>query len=345
MDLFAGAGGFTRGFVSTGRYEPVMAVDCDAHATATYAANFGVDHVLTDDVSLLRHSSLPRTDVVIGGPPCQGFSLLGRRRSDDPRNRLWRDYVAVLKRARPAFFVLENVPGFVKSEEFRLFREQTVGNGDLREFELETHLLNAHHYGTAQARKRAIVIGRRRGLDPLGPPPRTESPVLADAFPPWVTAQPSTEPWPERRWAPRGHAPVPGAFKLHELHAASPPSALAESRYRAVPPGGSRLDLPEALMTPSWRRHTTGAGDVMGRLHWDRPSVTIRTEFFKPEKGRFLHPDEHRPLTHAEAALIQGFDSSHVWCGSRSSVARQIGNAVPPPLARAVAHLIADRIG
>jgi DNA (cytosine-5)-methyltransferase 1 len=83
----------------------------------------------------------------------------------------------------------------------------------------------------------------------------------------------------------------------------------------------------------------------MGRLTWEKPSVTIRTEFYKPEKGRYLHPDENRPITHAEAALIQGFGEDFRWCGTKVSIARQIGNAVPPPLARAVADHLADRLG
>ena len=86
------------------------------------------------------------------------------------------------------------------------------------------------------------------------------------------------------------------------------PSELSLARYRAIPAGGSRRDLPHELMTPCWREHTSGAGDVMGRLRWDTPSVTIRTEFFKPEKGRYPHPEEHLGRsTHAEAACIQGF--------------------------------------
>jgi DNA (cytosine-5)-methyltransferase 1 len=84
--------------------------------------------------------------------------------------------------------------------------------------------------------------------------------------------------------------------------------------------------------------------DVMGRLHWDRPSVTIRTEFYKPEKGRYLHPEEHRPITHYEAALIQGFPDSFRWHGSKTSIGRQIGNAVPVLLGEAIAHHLADHL-
>ena len=91
---------------------------------------------------------------------------------------------------------------------------------------------------------------------------------------------------------------------------------MSKARYRAIPAGGNRNDLPDHLLSPCWRKHKSGSGDVMGRLMWNKPSVTIRTEFFKPEKGRYLHPEEHRPITHAEAAFIQGFPESFLWCGN-----------------------------
>ena len=113
-------------------------------------------------------------------------------------------------------------------------------------------------------------------------------------------------------------------------------------RYQAVPPGGNRFDLqrnaPE--LTPAcWIRKTSGGTDLFGRLWWDRPSVTIRTEFFKPEKGRYLHPEQHRPITH-RAARLMGFPDDFRFSGSKTEIARQIGNAVPPPLAGAAARHI-----
>ncbi|MFD0469817.1 DNA cytosine methyltransferase [Nonomuraea thailandensis] len=98
----------------------------------------------------------------------------------------------------------------------------------------------------------------------------------------------------------------------------------------------------EYLSTESWDNHRTGTGDVMGRLRLGEPSVTIRTEFFKPEKGRYLHPTRHRPITHYEAARIQGFSVDFRWCGSKVEIAKQIGNAVPIPLGRAIAGAIYD---
>jgi DNA (cytosine-5)-methyltransferase 1 len=133
---------------------------------------------------------------------------------------------------------------------------------------------------------------------------------------------------------------VPGYYQTHELHVSRYYTDLSLKRFRHIPPGGNRFDLPLDLQAPCWQRHTTGSGDVMGRLHWDRPSVTIRTEFWKPEKGRYLHPTADRAITHMEAALLQGFPEDYRWCGTKVTIGRQIGNAVPVELGRAVARAV-----
>lgn len=120
-------------------------------------------------------------------------------------------------------------------------------------------------------------------------------------------------------------------------HIGRNPKEISLARYKAIPPGGNRFDLPRELQPKCWIKKTKGGTDLMGRLWWDRPSVTIRTEFFKPEKGRYLHPEEHRPITHREAMRLQSFPDSFVFVGSKIEVAKQVGNAVPPPLAYAVA--------
>lgn len=342
IDLFAGCGGLSAGFEASGRFTPVAAVESDLQAAATYAQNLG-DHVFVGDIADWTEGSMPAADVVVGGPPCQGFSALGRRDPNDPRNKLWRHYVEVLRRARPAFFVIENVPQFLRSTEFERFTRETSDGGVLTSYRLESFVLNAADYGAPQARKRAVIIGRRRELSAVGAPPQSSRRVLRDAFPAWLDARVDANDMPSRTIEFRGKA-IPGPFKLPDLHFTRTVPPLSMERYRAIPPGGSRFDLPDELQTPGWRKHTRGAGDVMGRLSWDKPAVTMRTEFFKPEKGRFLHPTEHRPLTHAEAALIQGFPESFAWCGTKASIARQIGNAVPVPLAQSIAEHIAGFI-
>ena len=119
---------------------------------------------------------------------------------------------------------------------------------------------------------------------------------------------------------------------------------MSVARYQAIPEEGmNRFDLQKRApdLTPGcWIRKKSGGTDLFGRLWWDRPAFTIRTEFYKPEKGRYLHPEQHRPITHREAARLQTFPDEFVFMGSKIEIARQIGNAVPPSLAARVADVV-----
>ncbi|RKR73484.1 DNA (cytosine-5)-methyltransferase 1 [Frondihabitans australicus] len=304
-------------------------------AAKTYAANFG-DHVFSGDIRDWLRGELPASaDVVIGGPPCQGFSALGKQNPLDPRNVLWREYVHALERMQPKAFIIENVPQFLRSPQFEDLKKEVRPDGGLANFEIEPFVLNAAEYGVPQTRRRVFVIGRQRGLPPLGPPPTSiRRATVEDAFEGLARRVVDTELPPDR-------ALRRGPYLTTELHLTRNPTDTSIRRYRAIPPGGNRNDLPDELSTPGWRKHKSGSGDVMGRLWFDRPSVTIRTEFFKPEKGRYLHPTEHRPITHLEAARIQGFPDDFRWYGSKTQIAKQIGNAVPVSLASAIAtHIL-----
>jgi DNA (cytosine-5)-methyltransferase 1 len=345
IDLFAGCGGLTHGFVTAGGFRVVAAVESDPVAASTYAANFGMGHVHVEDLKHWVLGHVPRADVVIGGPPCQGFSNLGTRNARDPRNALWRRYVEVLEEARPLYFVLENVPAFLKSGQFTGLTNATRPSGPLSAYRIEHAVVNAADFGAAQLRSRALVIGSRRTLPAPGIPVGrlsgrrdkyvTLTQRLADAAPEVVDVD-----LPASTVDLVGLT-VPGPFKTRDLHLTRRPTELSLERFQHIPPGGNRHDLPDHLLTPCWRKHKTGSHDVMGRLRWEQPSVTIRTEFYKPEKGRYLHPDADRPLTHYEAARLQGFPEDYLWCGSKTAIARQIGNAVPVELSTALArHLL-----
>jgi DNA (cytosine-5)-methyltransferase 1 len=135
-----------------------------------------------------------------------------------------------------------------------------------------------------------------------------------------------------------------GAFRTFELHLGRDYAKVSLDRFAEIPLGGNRFDLPEDLQAPCWIKHKTGSADVMGRMHWDKPSVTVRTEFFKPEKGRYLHPTEHRAITHLEAAKLQGFPDDRLWVGSKTAIAKQIGNAVPTALGSAIGRLLVGKL-
>ena len=354
LDLFAGAGGLTGGFhEASDRFRSVAAVELDPAAAASYSATFAKTDVFTGPIQdWLARADMPAdVDVVVGGPPCQGFSALGKRDATDERNSLWRQYAEVLTRVRPGYFVVENVPAFGRSRQYQDFLAATRPGGFLEDYALEHQVLNAADYGAPQVRKRTVVIGHRRDLEAPGFPEATHAPEAAEGLLPYrtvgetllgVPAVPDMDGRFDGVRTRVGDRELPGAFSPRELHFSRAYRPISRERFAAIPEGGNRADLPDELKAPCWRRHTTGSMDVMGRLHADRPSVTIRTEFFKPEKGRYLHPTENRAITHYEAALLQGFPGSHRFIGSRTAIARQIGNAVPIPLGAAIARRLLE---
>jgi DNA (cytosine-5)-methyltransferase 1 len=355
IDLFCGAGGLTHGFTQVDRddgepaFRPVWANDFDEAASASYNANFGSHCVHGDLVDLLDQSPelIPPADVVVGGPPCQGFSLLNKKRGSDARKQLWRPYMRVVQLSGARAFVMENVRQLLSSEEFIEIKQHAEGLG----FEVADALLSAADYGVPQLRHRAFVVGVKGASPRIAFPPkkthyspdgrRSQTRLFEDyvADPAaWTTVHDVIADLPE----PHGTEIRDEAAPL-DLHFGRSPTPKSKKRYRAVPPGGNRFDLqanaPE--LTPDcWIRKKSGGTDLFGRLWWDRPSVTIRTEFFKPEKGRYLHPIAHRPITHREAARLQSFPDSFEFVGTKIQIARQIGNAVPPVLAQAVARSV-----
>ncbi|MBE6482586.1 MAG: DNA cytosine methyltransferase [Actinomyces ruminicola] len=356
LDLFAGAGGLTAGFhEASDRFQSIAAVEMDPYAAASYHATFPETNLFAGPIQdWLAADAVPSgIDVVVGGPPCQGFSTLGKQDAEDERNRLWEQYAQVIKRAEPKFFVVENVPAFGKSPQYRDFLAVTRPGNFLEDYSFDFRVLNAADYGAPQTRKRAVLIGHRRDMTAPGFPEPTHSPNGDDELKPYETvrdalrgvpAKPDMDTRFDEVRTQVGSREVPGAFSPRELHISRNYSDQSRERFENIPEGGNRNDLPDHLKAPCWLRHTTGSMDVMGRLHWDRPSVTIRTEFFKPEKGRYLHPVEHRAITHYEAALLQGFPDMHRFIGSRTAIARQIGNAVPIPLGAAIARQIGNAV-
>jgi DNA (cytosine-5)-methyltransferase 1 len=342
IDLFAGAGGFTLGFVSAG-FAPVWANDFDAACIRTYNENFGPHGVhgdIEEIVARPEEFAIPTADVVIGGPPCQGFSLLNKGRRTDARKGLWKAYWTVVTRARPSVFVMENVPELLASPEYAEFRRTAEAAG----FAVAADVLLAADYGVPQKRRRAIVVGSRIGTPVLPKPSHSDPRTTADSgLPAWTTVRDAIADLP----APSGSEPRPEIGPPLDLHFGRNPTRTSIERYKAVPAGGNRFDLQRKRpdLTPGcWKRKTSGGTDLFGRLWWDRPSVTIRTEFYKPEKGRYLHPVEHRPITHREAARIQTFPDAFRFVGSKIEIARQIGNAVPCLLGAVIAAEVRSRL-
>lgn len=404
LDLFSGAGGFAAGFhaytTPSGErpFRTEAAVEFDRAAASTYAANFPEATVHAGDIATFpAEEYVGRVDVIVGGPPCQGFSGLGKEDPDDPRNELWRQYVHVVTVLKPKLFVIENVDRFFRSAQFaELEAAVNKPDGELADYEIRSAMLNAADFGVPQARRRAIVIATRRDLgEPLEHPRPSHDKrgdakavggsggalfsVEGDKRLPWEAVSTVFDDSAKRELLPQLPAPrsgtplvagVSGPYLTSDLHFRRNPEDLSRARYAAIPAGGNRKDLrgkwfrivdgeitvytqgeyellgrkergeAKYLSTESWDNHNKGSGDVMGRLRENDPSVTIRTEFYKPEKGRYLHPRDDRPITHYEAARIQGFPETFKWYGSKIEIARQIGNAVPVGLGMALAGAI-----
>lgn len=330
VDLFAGCGGMTLGFEQTGRFRSVFAVEWDEPAAETYRRNFG-DHILAGPIEQV--DEFPRCDVLIGGPPCQGFSALNMLGVGLERRTLWREYLRALQQSAPSAFVMENVPELLRSAEYQAFADEARALG----YSVDGRILNAADFGVAQRRRRAIVIGSRAGAFSWPEPSHFPPDAVPLGGAPWQTFRDAV-------------AGLPLEPSSENWHRPRNPRPLSVERYMTIPgEGEGRFDLAARRpdITPAcWLRKKSGSTDVFGRLWWDRPAFTIRTEFYKPEKGRYLHPSEHRPITIREAARCMSFPDGFELPEEQpmTTVAKQVGNAVPPLLARSIADALAAQL-
>jgi DNA (cytosine-5)-methyltransferase 1 len=341
LDLFAGAGGLSLGFSLAGAgFAPALAIEIDPAAARTFKANFGCPVI---DSPIEDIDDFPAVDVIIGGPPCQGFSPLGRDRDAASRgqlNELWKHYLRAVRQVMPRAFVIENVPEFQRSAEFGRLLQIMDSDQSLRQYGYAYGVLNAADYGVPQKRRRGFFVAVRH----LPRVPWPPAPTHGHGTTPHRTVRDAIGDLPRR---PEGFDVGVSPDGTQTLHFGRNPRPSSLERYQAVPEGGNRFDLARNrpdLLPRCWANKPTGTTDVMGRLWWDRPAYTVRTEFFKPEKGRYLHPSEHRPITHREAARLQSFPDSFQFEGTKIQIARQIGNAVPPQLARALALHVHDML-
>ncbi len=249
------------------------------------------------------------------------------------RRGLWREYLRALEESKPQAFVMENVPELLRSGEYDGFYRAAQELG----FQVDGRILNAADYGVPQTRRRAFVIGVRDGSPPWPGATHGAPGKQKGKQKPWLTFRDAVKGLPLKPDGQRWHRP-------------RNPRPMSLERYMTIPnEGEGRFDLAERrpdITPPCWLRKKTGSTDVFGRLWWDRPAYTIRTEFYKPEKGRYLHPSEHRPITVREAARCMSFPDDFAFPDTQpmTSVAKQIGNAVCPRLAERVAETLAAHI-
>lgn len=310
-ELFSGAGLMGGGFRDAG-FKNIFAAELDRRAVETY--NLNIEPVAQVwDVSNIKDNL--EYEVLVAGPPCQGFSTLGRRDPKDFRNALSLKVFYWACVHQPKVVVIENVPQFLGTEYWEILRKNFAKEG----YECISWVLNSADYGVAQNRRRSFTLFSRIGL-PEKPKPLDKKITIRDAF--------------------QG---LPEKANGINLHISPSPSKLAMSRIKLIPRKGDKRDLmqlaPE-LCPPSWARMGNQAVDVWGRMDYDKPANTLRCSFQSASKGRYLHPTQNRVISLREGARIQGIPDNWGFCGDRTSIARQIGNGVPVPLARAVASSV-----
>lgn len=343
IDLFAGVGGLSLGFVQNG-FEILYANEFDAQIAEAYSLNHPSTKTTTEDIRNLkierefsRYAS--KVTVVVGGPPCQGFSQKGHRKTiHDERNFLFRKYVEVVKVVKPKYLVMENVPnlltnenGLFKNEIFSLFSE--LG------YSCSASVLNAADFGVPQNRRRAIILGKlgEEGLDiPDGLSMNT---TVWDAIGDLAFLE-SGEGAQEQRYQ---LTPVSwyqkelrGSEDVLRNHVATKHTKLALERLELIPANCTQKVLPKEHRTKSVYSGT------WTRLNSKGKAPTITTRFDTPSSGQFTHPYLNRAITVREAARLQSFPDSYRFVGPKSSQMKQVGNAVPPKLAYHVAKAVKE---
>ncbi len=302
VDLFAGAGLFSFAFKAEG-FEIVRSIEFDEAAARTYTKNLRHEAELAD---VSKSSVKGRCDVLIAGPPCQGFSTMGRPDGRDPRNRLSLEIVRFAATLKPMIVVIENVPPFVGSPMWKKLRHGLIHLG----YDVSSITLDAVNFGVPQFRKRSFTFASKIKLEPIVKTKLYDASTVREAW--------------------RGLPIKPDG---RNNHYSPPPSALTLERIKYIPPEGDRKSLMSTaphLMPPSLRKLKSGVSDVWGRMKWDQPSNTIRTFMIHPSKGRYIHPEQDRVLSLREAARLQSIPDSWYFEGTSTQVARQIGIVCPP---------------
>lgn len=359
LDLFSGAGGLSEGFKEEG-FHIVAAVEYDKQISETYLLNNPETYVFNEDITNLKTESVRAVfeksnkscDVIIGGPPCQGFSMAGNRIRNtekliqDSRNELFKEFYRMVKDFNPKIFVFENVEGILNYSDGR-FKEAIFDLFNQIGYRVEARILNAADFGVPQLRKRAIFIGNRLNLDSnLLFPRATHQPdsyvsvweAISD-LPPLESGEIYEDRILKSEISSEYQALMRSAQNNLYNHSASVHQSDTIKKMKMIMPGMTQKDLDEEYQTRSVH---SGA---YGRMLKDSPAYTITTRLNTPSVGRIIHPEQHRTITPREAARLQSFKDSYRFLGDITSVGKQIGNAVPPLLSKAIAKKMLTVLG
>lgn len=350
VSLFSGGGGLDLGFKNEG-YNLIWAIDNNKNAVATYKKNIH-DRVICGDINAIDLDDIPKADVIIGGPPCQSFSLAGNRNVEDARGQLvWR-YLEIIEHVQPKAFVFENVTGLLSAKNsnkeyiFELLKKAFQDRG----YTINARVMNAVEYGVPQKRKRVIIVGLRNGVtfefpapthgnekglippvsveEALGDLPKATNDENARVC---YTDSPKTD--YQRKMRKNAGDDV-------SEHFVSKLSELDKYIIKHVKPGGNYMDIPADVKSDRIRRLQRDGGHTTcyGRLRPDCPSYTINTYFNRPNVGCNIHYSEQRLISVREALRLQSFpDDYEIVSTSKQGRNLIVGNAVPPILAGVIA--------
>lgn len=360
LDLFCGAGGLSWGFEKVG-FEVSWGLDNWKPAIDTFKANHPKAKVYQVDITKVSDSQLKEwfkgTSVIVGGPPCQGFSTAGKRALDDPRNKLVKEFLRVVKALLPDAFVMENVEGFTNFNKGALVLE-LIEEFEKLNYDLTYGVLDAVNYGVPQRRKRFFLIGIKGGRPSLPEPSHhgndKNGRLLWKRLKPPLTFKDATSDLPliEAGEKAEEYATPPqneyqailrnGSSKL-TLHESPKHKPYMVELIKYIPRGKSAFDVIDEI--PEKLRPTSGYPNSYKRIKPDEPAPTITRNFTTPSSANCIHPFAHRALTLREGARIQSFPDSYEFVGSFTDKRLLIGNAVPPLLSLAIAKAVAKSLG
>ncbi len=352
ISLFSGCGGLDLGFFWEG-YEILWANDNMKDACDSYSINIG-KHIVCDDITKIDIGTIPKADIIIGGPPCQGFSGIGKRDPNDKRSSLVWEYLNIIKKVQPKIFLFENVTGLKSTKSIsgtKVIDNLTKAFEDMG-YNVDLYTLNAADYGVPQRRKRVFIIGNRLGIT-ISPPQQTHSnnknelarwvssyEALSDLGEPTETGIVSYTKLPESEFQIKMRKNKHDSTDLHMIPYASKKD---NEIIKSVKPGGNYLDVPDNIATKRilYFKKTGGRTTTYGRLDPKMPSHTLNTYFDRPNIGCNIHYSKDRMITIREGMRLQSFpDDFEIVSSNRRNYYVQVGNAVPPLLSQAWAKHI-----
>ncbi len=344
LDLFSGAGGFSYGLEKNPHFKTAVATDFNESALNTFKFNMPDTEIIIGDITnvsvkkeIIEKSKKLNVNLIVGGPPCQGFSLKGKKLGlEDKRNYLFKEYLSIVEQLQPEVFVIENVKALI-STSAGWFKNQILDRIKSLGYYVDYGVLTASEFGVPQSRPRTVFLCCKSLEIKLPKPTCTKVVTVRDAISDLAYLQ-SGEGAIEQDYTTKSETDYQRLMRIDSTklfnHKASNHAQIAIEKLKLIPPECGKEHLPAEMIG---KQKFSG---TWGRLKWDLPSPTIDTRFDACSNGTNNHPFLNRAITPREAARLQSFDDKFVFVGTKVAIRQQIGNAVPPLMAKAIADQI-----